>query len=149
LVTFGGKAMAYGFFFVPGVADVLVRVWGLGIESLRQVADECGLPRRASQMDTDEVVAAFPEHLRELGWTSPKAMSNLLHRKANLSIVAGRVNWFGPWQGRWCGRDSDLFFVFVKHYFILAEQYLDKDLPLASKCRAPGKTISCGTRECV
>lgn len=139
LTTFCGKAMAYAFYFVPGVADVLVRVWKLNAETLRRVIEELGLPLGVDVAATDEVASTFPAHLRSLGWTSPKKMAASLRQNAQLSIIASKIKWYGPWAGRWCGRDSDLFFVFVKHYFILCEELLPPDLPLITKCRAPGK----------
>jgi hypothetical protein len=142
LVTFCGKAAAYAFFFVPGIAEVLVRIWKLPADILRRVAGELGMPRRVSKLDLDEVLAPFPAHTHSLGWTSVKSMTNLLRRDAYLPIVAAKIPWFGPWVSRWCGRDSDLFFVFVKHYHILAEEFLPSELSLAEKARSPGKPSS-------
>ncbi|KAG9235130.1 hypothetical protein BJ875DRAFT_282186 [Amylocarpus encephaloides] len=138
LVTFCGKAAAYAFFFVPGVAEVLVRVWKLQAEALRRTSDELGLPRRANTIDTDEVIANFPPHIHGLGWTSVKTVSNQLRQNPFLPVMVAKISWYGPWVARWCGRDSDLFFVFTKHYHILAEDFLSPELPIASKARAPG-----------
>jgi hypothetical protein len=139
LVTFCGKAAAYAFFFVPGVADVLVRIWKLPADTLRRVADELGMPRRANKLDLDEVLAPFPPHIHSLGWTSVTSMTNLLRQEAYLPILAAKIPWYGPWVSRWSGRDSDLFFVFVKHYHILAEEFLPPELSLTEKARSPGK----------
>jgi len=138
LVTFCGKAVAYAFFFVPGIADVLVRIWKLQADTLRRAADELGLPRRFNKIENDEVVAAFPQTVQSLGWTSVKTISTQLRQRPNLSVVAGRIPWYGPWVARWCGRDSDLFFVFVKHYHILSEEFLPPELSLTAKARSPG-----------
>ena len=139
LVTFCGKAAAYAFFFVPGVADVLVRIWKLPADTFRRVADELGMPRRANKLDLDEVLAPFPPHIHSLGWTSVTSMTNLLRQEAYLPILAAKIPWYGPWVSRWSGRDSDLFFVFVKHYHILAEEFLPSELSLTEKARSPGK----------
>ena len=138
LVTFCGKATAYAFFFVPGIAEILVRIWKLQAETLRRTADEFGLPRRPNKADLDEVVTSFPVYIQSLGWSSVKAISARLRQPPNLSIVASKIPWYGPWVARWCGRDSDLFFVFVKHYHILAEDFLPSGLSLDGKARAPG-----------
>jgi hypothetical protein len=138
LVTFCGKAVAYAFFFVPGIAEVLVRVWKLQADILRRVADELGLPRLPNRFETDEVASAFPAHMQSLGWTSPKSMVTQLRQSPALSIMAAKINWYGPWVARWCGRDSDLFFVFAKHYHILAEEFMAPELCLEMKARAPG-----------
>ena len=145
LVTFCGKAVAYAFFFVPGVAEVLVRVWKLQADVLRRVSDEFGLPRRSNNVHTDEVIAAFPDHTHGLGWTSIKSMSAHLRSDPFLPVMVSKIPWYGPWMPRWCGRDSDLFFVFAKHYHVLAEEFLVPDLPLASKARAPGVSFQTTT----
>lgn len=141
LVTFCGKAAAYAFFFVPGVADVLVRIWKLQAETLRRTADELGLPRLLNKLDLDEVVAAFPSNIQDLGWTSVKSMALKLRTRATLPPQVAKISWFGPWIARWCGRDSDLFYVFTKHYHILAEEFLPSGLSLAGKARAPGNFV--------
>lgn len=139
LVTFCGKTAAYAFFFVPGVAEVLVRLWALPVETLRRAADELGLPKRTNKIDADEAVAAFPPHMQVLGWTSTKSMACQLQKKPLYPLIADNVSWYGPWIARWRGRDSDLFFVFTKHYHILAEEFVPSVLSLPLKARAPGK----------
>ncbi|RDW94369.1 DUF1765-domain-containing protein [Coleophoma crateriformis] len=138
LVTFCGKATAYAFVFVPGVADVLVRIWQLPFEMLRRVADEFGLPRRVNKVDTDEVITNFPVHIHSLGWSSAKSLSTQLRHKPIPPLGASKIAWYGPWVARWCGRDSDLFFIFTKHYHILVEEFLSPELSLQEKARAPG-----------
>lgn len=141
LVTFCGKAAAYAFFFVPGVADMLVRIWKLQTDLLQRVASEFGMPKRPNRVDMDEIVAGFPAHMHPLGWSSAKQLATQLRRPPSPPIMAGKIAWFGPWVARWCGRDSDLFFVFAKHYHILAEEFLPLDLTLLQKARCPGMII--------
>jgi hypothetical protein len=139
LVTFCGKAAAYAFFFCPGLADVLVKIWAIPSEMIRRVVDEFGLVRRFSGSDRVEgIVADFPPNLHSLAWKSTKATTALLRQRLNLPIGASKIPWHGPWTARWCGRDSDLFFVFCKHYHILCEEFLPQDTPLVDKARAPG-----------
>lgn len=137
LVTFCGKACAYAFFFVPGIAEVLVRLWGLTPDLLRRVADEFGLPKR-SREDSEDIVSLFPPNLHKLGWTSVKAMTDNLRLTTKLSLAAAKIPWHGPWVSRWRGGDSDLFFIFCKYFYILAEDFMPSDLALAEKARAPG-----------
>ncbi|OBT47524.1 hypothetical protein VE00_03184 [Pseudogymnoascus sp. WSF 3629] len=139
LVTFCGKATAYAFFFCPGVADALVRVWRTPLETVNRVADEFGLPRRYTSPSggSDDIVEAFPPNLQMLGWTSAKTLSNQLQRPAKLPLEVAKIEWGGAWAGRWCGRDSDLFYVFCKHYHILMEEFVPADTPLIEKARAP------------
>ncbi|KAI1004579.1 hypothetical protein K3495_g3636 [Podosphaera aphanis] len=138
LVAFCGKATAYAFFFVPGVAEILVRIWKLQPSILRRVSDELGVPRRPNNIDEDEIMASFPAHLHCLGWSSIKSMTSFLRRTPKMSLSAEKISWYGPWVTRWCGRDSDLFFIFAKHYHILIEEFFTPGLSLAEKARAPG-----------
>ena len=148
LVTFCGKTAAYAFFFVPGVAEILVRLWKLPAETLRRAADQLGLPKRISQADVDEVIATFPPHVQLLGWTGAKSAFSQLQGKPVYPILAGNIPWYGPWIARWRGRDSDLFFVFTKHYHILAEEFLLSTQALSLKARAPGKSCWDGSGIC-
>ncbi|TPX16584.1 uncharacterized protein E0L32_003878 [Thyridium curvatum] len=138
LVNFAGKACAYAFFFVPGIADVLVRLWALDRhpDSLRRMADAFGLPRR-SKGESDDIIALFPPTVGPLGWTSVQAMTSRLRRPAKLPLQVAKIQWHGPWMSRWRGGDTDLFFVFCKYYFILADDFMPAELPLVEKARAP------------
>ncbi|KAI0484880.1 DUF1765-domain-containing protein [Xylariaceae sp. FL0804] len=140
LVTFAGKACAYAFFFAPGIADVLVRLWSLTPELLRRMGDEFHLPR-LNKGESDDIAALFPPSVEALGWTSPKTISNSLRRVAKTPLAAVRIPWHGPWISRWNGRDSDLFFIFCKYFYILTEEFLPSGLPLPEKARSPGFAI--------
>lgn len=137
MVTFCGKACAYAFFFVPGIAEVLVRLWGLAPDQLRRVADEFGLPRR-TKVDSDHIVSLFPPTLQRLGWTSVKTMTDNLRLTTKLSLVAAKIQWHGPWVSPWRGGDTDLFFIFCKYYYILTEDFMAADLALSERAKAPG-----------
>lgn len=141
LVTFAGKTCAYAFFFLPGAADMLVRLWGLSPGLIRRAADELGLPRpRASAgagADGD-VSLLFPPNLAHLSWTSPKATWDMLKRVPQLPIIISRIAWTGPWMSRWKGRDTDLLFVFYKQYHLLVDDFLPRHLRLRDKARSPG-----------
>lgn len=137
LVNFAGKACAYAFFFAPGVADMLVRLWSLTPTVLRRIAGEFKLPRR-SKGESDDIVALFPPSLDKLGWTSVTLVSDDLRRPVQPPLASAKISWTGPWVARWHGRDSDLFFIFCKYYFILAEDFFPPYLPLTEKARAPG-----------
>ncbi|KAI1846789.1 hypothetical protein JX266_007010 [Neoarthrinium moseri] len=136
LVNFAGKACAYAFFFAPGIADVLVRLWALTPDLIRRVADEFRLPRRSQRQD-DNVTASFPPALSALAWTSVRDMSSSLRQAAKLPLAAAKIAWHGPWISRWRGRDTDLFFIFSKYYFMLAEEFVPADMPLAEKGCGP------------
>ncbi|KAL2154313.1 hypothetical protein VTH82DRAFT_2989 [Thermothelomyces myriococcoides] len=136
LVNWCGKACAYAFFFVPGVCDVLVRLWGLNADLLRRVADEFGLPRR-SKGESDDIVALFPPHMHKLGWSSVKTLSDKLRLAARLPLLVAKIHWHGPWVSRWRGGDTDLVFIFFKYFHILAQEFMPDGLPLVEKARAP------------
>lgn len=137
LVTFAGKACAYAFFFVPGVPDVLVRLWGMGPDLIRRAADEFGLPRR-NKGESEDIVALFPPKLAAFGWTSPKSMWNTLKEVPKMPVLLSQISWMSPWVARWKGRDTDLLFVFYKQYHRLADDFTPSGLPLTEKARSPG-----------
>ncbi|KAI0014492.1 DUF1765-domain-containing protein [Xylariaceae sp. FL0662B] len=137
LVNFAGKACAYAFFFAPGIADVLVRLWSLTPATIRRVVDELGLSRY-SKGDSDDIATLFPPCVGSLIWTSVRSMTASLKRAASLPLTAAKIPWHGPWVSRWRGRDTDLFFIFCKYYYLLAQEFLPSDLPLIEKARAPG-----------
>lgn len=136
LVNFAGKTCAYAFFFAPGVADILLRLWGLTPELIRRAADELGLPR-CDNGDSEDIVAFFPPKLGPYGWSSPRSAWNNLKQIPRMSVLVARIPWTGPWVSRWKGRDTDLFFIFCKYFHVLTDQFLLPDLPLAFKARAP------------
>jgi hypothetical protein len=136
LVNWCGKACAYAFFFVPGISDVLVRLWGLNADLLRRVADEFGLPRR-SRGESNDIVALFPPHLHGLGWSSVKSLADKLRVAAKLPLLLAKIHWHGPWVSKWRGGNTDLVFIFCKYFYILAQDFMPAGLPLVEKARAP------------
>lgn len=139
LVSFCGKAIAYAFFFCPGVADILVRLWATPVEKLRQVLEEYGIQRNADlRSSSNAIVAEFPPCLHPLAFTSLRSATRYLRKRPPLPLGAASIPWHGHWVGRWCGRDSDLFFVFTKYYHILLCQFLPADIGRRERVHAPG-----------
>ncbi|KAG7101095.1 UPF0592 membrane protein C7D4.03c like [Verticillium longisporum] len=136
LVNFCGKACAYAFFFAPGAADMMTRLWGLTPDLVRRTADEFGLPK-TNNGESDDIVALFPPSLGYLGWTDVRTATKRLKGVPKLSLAAARIPWFSPWMSRWRGRDTDLFFIFCKHFHILSEEFMPQGLPLLEKARSP------------
>lgn len=136
LVNFSGKTCAYAFFFAPGVADILVRLWGLTPELIKRTGAEFRLPRRDTG-ESDDIVALFPPNLAILGWSSPRGVWDSLKRIPKMSLLVARIPWTGPWIARWKGRDTDLFFIFCKYFHILSDQFMPPGLPLTEKARSP------------
>ncbi|PFH57084.1 hypothetical protein XA68_15521 [Ophiocordyceps unilateralis] len=136
LVNFSGKTCAYAFFFAPGVADILVRLWGLTPELIRRAAEALGLPRRDGG-ESDDIVALFPPNLGPFGWTSARSMWDVLKQIPKMSLLVARIGWTGPWVSRWKGRDTDLFFIFCKYFHVLSDQFMPQGLPMTEKARSP------------
>ncbi|PHH61860.1 hypothetical protein CDD81_7788 [Ophiocordyceps australis] len=140
LVNFSGKACAYAFFFAPGVADILVRLWGLTPELIRRAAEAFGLPRVDSG-ESDDIAALFPSNLAAFGWTSSRTIWDLLKKVPKMSLLIARIPWTGPWVSRWKGRDTDLFFIFCKYFHVLANQFIPQGLPMLEKARSPAFVV--------
>ncbi|KAK4542147.1 hypothetical protein LTR36_006994 [Oleoguttula mirabilis] len=142
LVTFCGKACAYAFMFVPGMADVLVRLWDLQIDPLRRVLDENGIGKFDNLSDTATgVIASFPPALQQLGFFSLMKYMRKLRTPPPLPLGTANIQWWGHWLERWSGRDSDLFYVFVKHFHILVTDFLQPDVSKKDRMCAPGMLL--------
>lgn len=140
LVSFGGKTCAYAFFFCPEIPDMLVRLWGPSPNCLRRVifdlgSDENPLLRRKK---SEEVSSHFPRAVQSLRFLSHAATTRQLRRKAVPPLGALNVNWFGPWLSRWSGRETDLFFVFVKSFYILVSDFLPAGSMKSDRLYVPG-----------
>ncbi|KAI9762154.1 MAG: hypothetical protein M4579_000634 [Chaenotheca gracillima] len=139
LVTWSGKAIAYAFYFCPGVADALVRLWGIPPDALRRAVES--LKESKSEANdlicVDEITGKFPSNLHSLRFAPFASMVRTLRRRTQLPLGLRNVQWDGPWTARWCGRDSDLLFVFIKHWHILLEDFVSPEADLSQKVSAP------------
>lgn len=139
LVTFCGKTCAYAFCFCPGVADILVRLWALPLNTMKRVVEESGISR-LDRLDavSDRIVAAFPPMLQTLKFESLIKSVRQLRRPAATPLGTSHVDWYGSWTKRWSGAESDLFYVFVKHFHILVTEFLPKEPTDAERVCVPG-----------
>ncbi|TFB03974.1 hypothetical protein CCMA1212_003503 [Trichoderma ghanense] len=137
LIEFAGKTCAYAFFFAPGVADILVRLWGLTPDLIRRVSESMGLGRNFNEPVDEEVVASFPPKLGSLAWSSPRTLWATLKRIPKMPLLVARVPWTGPWVMRWKGRDTDLLFIFCRYFHLLSDQFMPEGLSLTEKAQSP------------
>lgn len=139
LVAFCGKACAYAFYFCPGVADMLVRLWNTPSESFRRLLSDPLVYRGTGGRAIAQTIAArFPLPVRSLAFSSHIALSRYLRQPPTLPLSAVQIPWHGPWISRWCGRDSDLLFVFVKYFHMLNSDFLPKNSEQSHHIFAPG-----------
>lgn len=139
VVAFGGKVLAYAFFFCNGVPEMLVHLWDLQPALVRRVLPEFGIGRGTDLRDTsDLIVGEFPETLHCLGFCSFVTMLRLLRQTPKTPLGDAEIDWHGPWIGRWRGRDSDLVYIFFKHYHILMYDYLPSSASAIARICAPG-----------
>ncbi|KAI4722784.1 DUF1765-domain-containing protein [Aureobasidium sp. EXF-10727] len=139
LVTFCGKATAYAFFFCPGIAEVLVRLWDAPSEVMRRVLSESGVSRFDNLAETAaKINSAFPPSMQSLGFVSLAKMLRHLRTQTPLPLGTANIQWYGYWLERWSGRESDLFFAFVKHFHILVADYLPSDATKKERICVPG-----------
>lgn len=142
LVIFGGKTCAYAFFFCPGVADMLTRLWHIPPGTLRRIFAEYGpTSGRKAGIISRALASSFPPALRSLCFHSYAALSRQLQNKAQIPPNTAHIRWHGPWINRWIGRDSDLFFVFVKHYHLLVAEHLPRHLLPEERMGVPGFVV--------
>lgn len=139
LVTFCGKATAYAFFFCPGIAEVLVRLWDAPTEAMRRVLTESGVSRFDNLGETAaRINSAFPPSMQSLGFVSLGKLLKHLRTQTPLPLGTANIQWYGYWLERWSGRESDLFFAFVKHFHILVADYLPTDATKKERVCVPG-----------
>ncbi|QGA12526.1 hypothetical protein EYB26_000170 [Talaromyces marneffei] len=139
LVSFCGKACAYAFYFCPGVADMLVRLWNTPSDSFRRLlADPLGYKGLGGRAIAQNLSARFPLPVRSLAFSSHIAISRYLRQPPVLPLSATQIPWNGPWVSRWCGRDSDLFYVFVKYFHMLNCDFLPPETDTSHQLFAPG-----------
>ncbi|KAH0604405.1 uncharacterized protein H6S33_006782 [Morchella sextelata] len=142
LVAFGGKVLAYAFYFCSGVAEMLIRLLGIQAATVRRVLPEFGVGRGINLSGVAEgIIADFPETLQSLGFTTLASTLRQMKQPTKLPIGGSQVDWYGPWTNRWCGRDSDLLFVFLKYYHILLCDYLPPNISATARIAAPGYVL--------
>ncbi|KAF2225541.1 hypothetical protein BDZ85DRAFT_193444 [Elsinoe ampelina] len=142
LITFCGKAIAYAFYFCPGIADVLVRMWHTEPDFLKRVLSEYGVGKFENIKDKGEAIAtSFPPPLQTLAFSSLSKLLRGLRQPAELPPMSSSMQFWGYWSDRWLGRESDLLYVFVKHYFILANDYLPAEATKPEIIAAPAMII--------
>ena len=139
-VSFCGRTCAYAFFFCPGIADVLVRLWNPTMDSLNRVLSECGHKRSITLKEAAEKIGSgFPSHLKALRFDNISAIYKALRKPAPLPLRTHSLPWSSAhWVSRWCGKDSDLFYVFVKHHHMLVVEFLPSQTTRTERLCAPG-----------
>ncbi|KAF2139324.1 uncharacterized protein K452DRAFT_75290 [Aplosporella prunicola CBS 121167] len=141
LVSFSGKTCAYAFFFCPGFAEILIRLWTPSLDSMRRVMDECKVPRQAKaklEESAKRLVPAFPPHLHPMAFTDPLKIFRELRKPAAFPLGTASLPWHGAWVKRWKGTESDLFYVFAKYFHVLAAEFLPDDTPAIDRLCVPG-----------
>ncbi|GAM91437.1 hypothetical protein ANO11243_094870 [Dothideomycetidae sp. 11243] len=142
LISFCGKALAWAFYFCPRVGDLLVREWTINAESMKRVLNVYGVGKFENlKAMSDETSSNFPPAVRSLAFTSLSKMVRSLREPAELPPMTAGLEMYGFWRDRWLGRESDLLYVFVKHYFILTNDYLPADLGKKQRIVSPGMLL--------
>lgn len=140
LVTFCGKAIAYAFFYCSGIAEILVQLWATSAKTLRRAlaAHISKLQEAELQSASERIEERFPPCLQALIFTSSQSMMRKLRRRPQMPVAAAHIPWHGPWLARWVGKDTDLFFAFVKSYHGLTCRLLPDDPTPEEIICAPG-----------
>ncbi|KAL2827067.1 hypothetical protein BDW59DRAFT_60123 [Aspergillus cavernicola] len=139
LVAFCGKACAYAFFFCPGVADILVRLWNIPPSVFRRVYAESHVDKSSDfRAMTQELALNFPLALRTLSFHAHTALVRYIRQKPDVPLNITQIQWQSPWVSRWCGKDTDLFYVFVKYIHLLYADAIPSDLEKSGRILSPG-----------
>jgi len=139
MISFAGKVLAFAFFFCNTVGEILVGLWNIQPATIRRVLSEHGFGRGTDlQAVAEDVINEFPLCIQPLGFTTLSSMIQRLKRPAKIAPFGANIDWKGPWLSRWLGRDTDTLFVFMKHYYILLDEYLPPGSSPAARLCAPG-----------
>lgn len=126
LVSFCGKTCAYAFFFCPGIAAILVSLWSPKLEAMKRVLEQNGLSTSANLSEAAErISSAMPYNLlKEVQFSTLPGALRDLRKPVDYPVGAQGLPWKGPWLDKWTGVDSDLFYSFVKQYYIILYDYI-------------------------
>ena len=86
-IAFGGKVIAFAFFFCAGVAEMLISLWGVQPANVKRVLAEFQMGAHTNlRAVSEEVISEFPETLHSLGFTTLKALVLQMRKRPNLPI---------------------------------------------------------------
>ena len=138
-VAFCGKACAYAFFFCPGIAEILVRLWGLKPHHLKHVLRVSRVRSTTDLKPAADVAASnFPSVMRSLVFTSARETLKIMRQSSVLPLGVDRLQWHGRWLNHWSGRDSELFYAFVRCFHQLTLEFLPSNATARDRIVAPG-----------
>jgi hypothetical protein len=139
LVSFCGQACAYAYFFCPGMADILVRLWGVHPTRLKRVLKAFGhnSPFRFPS-EAEAMIESLPATLHSLSFKSLKEAVAKLRQACPMPDIVSQIGWHGYWLKRWSGKDSDLFYAFVKRFHRLLGEFVPKKAAKNKWLCAPG-----------
>jgi Protein of unknown function (DUF1765) len=139
VTTFCGKTCAYAFFFCPGIAAVLIRLWGLKYSTLKRVMEENGVESTTNFEDTAIRISLYlPPALKNLHFSTLQKTHAAIRTPASYPLGTQDSQWKGAWVDRWSGQDSELFYIFVKQYYLMLSQYLPESSKLERLVAAGG-----------
>jgi hypothetical protein len=79
--------------------------------------------------------------LQSLKFNSVVKLVRTLRKPAQPPLGTANLDWYGLWTKRWAGSESDLFYVFVKHYHILVTEFLPHEPSAAERVCVPGLVL--------
>jgi len=125
LVSFCGKTCAYAFFFCPGVAALLVQLWRTPMDVMKRVLEQNGLSASGNFSDVvDRLSPAMPPTQKDVQFCSLSEAFKFLRVPVPIPVGTENIAWKGAWVDRWSGQDTDLFYAFVRQYYILLFEYV-------------------------
>jgi len=139
LITFCGKAIAFAVLHCPGIGAILFKQWNIDRDVFRRILAENGV-EKFDKLDciSNMISKNFPAHLSCLAFTSFPRFKQCLNKQSYPGPEAYRLDFYGHWSDRWHGRESDLFYIFVRQFLILTHDYLPENHSDKQRIVAPG-----------
>lgn len=117
--VFAGAVLSHAFFYIPGVASALLYLLHVKQTDVNRVQKQCGLTPLLVANLKRSASDVFPSHILHLV-VSDSAISSCPSLPQDLRDYV-----YGAWTHRWWQhQDSDVFASFLKHYYIIASDYI-------------------------
>lgn len=139
VAAFSGKVLAYSFFFLPGVAQILINILNVSPQQISRIVEtsfdkDKNVWFTGSQDDSDEEESAdsntadddeqetYASAASDIKNYFPDYLSDCIgadnRQKLKIPLTSKPLHFlYGPWNRRWAAFSSDIFIAFLRHYY--------------------------------